>query len=106
MICSAPWPMVPKVPSVVGTLPTSTKPARKTPSAVLRQGRLLVKKVTALPTGEGGEGGGASGPCGVSCTMVVPSPCELALLLKLLTRTSPALIVAPPGKPLGTKATP
>jgi hypothetical protein len=38
--------------------------------------------------------------------MVVPAPWELALLLKLLTRTSPPVIVPPPGKPMGTKATP
>src|ERR1017187_3964043 len=91
--------MVPMVPSVVGTLPTRTKPPLRAPSAVLRPGKELVKNVTAAP-------GNAIGPVGVSFTIVVPRPWMLALLLKLLTRTSPAAIAPPFGNPDGTKATP
>src|ERR1700734_4503541 len=87
------------VPSIVGTLPTITKPLRSTPRAVLSPPRGLVKNTLAVP-------GGARGPLGLSCTMVVPVPCRLAPLLKLLTSTSPAAMVPPPGKFSGTKATP
>ena len=59
--------MVLNVPSVVGTLPTTTNPRRSTPSAVLRPGRMLEKNVAAAP-------GGANVPRGVSWMIVVPSP--------------------------------
>src|ERR1022692_2895149 len=91
--------MVPIVPSVVGTLPTSTKPPFRTPSAVLRPDWVLVKNVTAAP-------GAAMGPDGVNFTTVVPRPWRFALLLKLLTRMSPGAIAPPAGNPLGTNATP
>ena len=41
-------------------------------------------------------------PRGVMATIVVPSPCLPAPLLKLLTRVSREWIVPPDGKPLGT----
>src|SRR5580692_7686434 len=84
---------------MVGTLPTTTNPPRRTPRAVLSPGRPLAKNVFAVP-------GGAIGPVGVSEIMVVPAPCRLSLLLKLLTRTSPAAMMPPAGKDAGTKATP
>src|ERR1035438_3891087 len=68
--------VVPIVPSVVGTLPTSTKPPFRTPSAVLRPDWVLVKNVTAAP-------GAAMGPDGVNFPTVVPRAWRFALLLKL-----------------------
>src|ERR1700733_14996070 len=96
--------MVATVPSVVGTLPTMTKPPLRPTGAVLNPGRLLVKNVTALP-------GGAIVPVGLNCPIVAPVPCTpvtgtVSVLLKLLTSTSPAAMIPPPGKCSGTNATP
>jgi hypothetical protein len=99
MICSAPCPMVAAVPSVVGTLPTSTNPPLSTPSAVLKPCSPLVKNVAAVP-------GGAITPVGLNWLMVVPVPWMLALLLKLAISTSPDAMSPPVGKPSGTNATP
>src|SRR5580704_5860563 len=74
------------MPSVVGKLPTITQPLRKTTSAVVK------------PTPPGHGPGSAAGsicanrlkfPWGEICTIVVPVPCKLALLLKLLTKMLP-----------------
>jgi len=74
------------VPSLVGKLPTITQPARKTTSAVVK------------PTPPGQEPGrlaaliGAkvcTAPAGEISIIVVPVPCRLAELLKLLTKRSP-----------------
>src|SRR5258708_6434621 len=73
-------------PLVVGRLPTTTHPPFRMDSAVVRPippghlpGRcaalIFAKRCTA--------------PCGETETMVVPVPCWLALLLKLLTRMLP-----------------
>src|SRR5215469_5192704 len=77
---------VAEVPSLVGKLPTITHPRRSTTRAVVRPtppghapGRFLAL-MWAKRLKE---------PLGEIWTMVVPVPCELALLLKLLTRTSP-----------------
>src|SRR5579883_2637758 len=91
--------MTGNAPPVVGTFPTTTKPPRSTPSAVLSPGRELLKKVFAVP-------GGATAESGEKETIVFPLPWMFALSLKLLTSTSPVLIMPPPGKPSGTKATP
>src|ERR1035438_7693870 len=56
--------MVANVPSVVGTLPTSTNPPRSAPSAVLSPGSVLEKNVTALPGGAGGPPGRRARPAG------------------------------------------
>ncbi len=96
-ICRAPGPTT-LVPFFVGTLPTTTNPARNAPSAVVKPSSLLVKKVTALP-------GCATAPFGVSLMMVVPSPCRFFLLLKFETSTSPGVKV-PAGNPSGTKTIP
>ena len=81
-------PMVAKVPSLVGTFPTSTKPPRSTPSAVLRPSSLLVKSV--------GVPGGAIGPRGASRMIEVPVPWRFLPSLKLVTSTSPAAEDASP----------
>src|SRR3974377_54338 len=75
------------VPSVVGRLPTTTQPPGRMPRAVVR------------PTPPGhGPGSLEASICantvccwlpGETCTIVVPVPCRLPELLKLLTRTSP-----------------
>ncbi len=71
---------------MVGRLPTTTQPPGSIASAVVRptppghapgSGPWIWAKVLTDPHGE-------------TCTMVVPVPCELAALLKLLTRVSPA----------------
>src|SRR5262252_10794311 len=74
------------VPSVVGRLPTSTQPPGRMPRAVVRP----------TPPGHGPGSEEASicantvcWPPGEICTIVVPVPCRLFELLKLLTRTSP-----------------
>src|SRR3974390_2122445 len=77
---------VAEVPSVVGRLPTTTQPPGRIPSAVVRP----------TPPGQGPGSVVASiwantdcWPRGEICTIVVPVPWRLALLLKLLTRTFP-----------------
>src|SRR5580700_6551138 len=99
MTCSAPWPAVAAVPSVVGRLPTRTNPPFNTPSAVLKPGSALAKNVVAAP-------GGAMVPVGVDWLIVVPVPWILELALKLAANTSPGAIEPPAGNPSGTKATP
>jgi hypothetical protein len=73
-------------PLVDGVDPTMTQPARNATSAVS----------SPIPPGQGP--GSIAGvmcarsvrcPPGEICTMVLPVPCRLALLLKLLTRTLP-----------------
>ena len=69
------------LPPLVGSEPTITQPLRSTVSAVVRP----------TPPGQPRRCGltlanSETWPCGVICTMVVPVPCTLALLLKLLTR--------------------
>src|ERR1019366_3889265 len=73
-------------PLVVGRLPTTTQPPGSTASPVVRP----------TPPGHGSDDGsvpsrakGRAEPSGEISTMVLPVPCTLALLLKLLTRTSP-----------------
>src|SRR5580692_283720 len=73
------------VPSDVGRLPTITKPDRSATSAVLRP----------MPPGHGPGRLPASivantfkAPDGLISSMVVPVPCRLDELLKLLTNTS------------------
>src|ERR1700730_15794582 len=99
MTCSAPWPAVAAVPSVVGRLPTRTNPPFNTPSAVLKPGSALVKNVVAAP-------GGAMVPVGVNWMIVVAVRWILELALKLAGSGSPGAIEPPAGKPSGTKATP
>src|SRR5271168_3860253 len=83
-----PAPMPCGVPTlaVVGRLPTTTHPPGSTESAV----------VSPIPPGHGPAveawlicANWVTVPSGISCTMVVPVPCALLLLLKLLTRTPP-----------------
>src|SRR5579871_176911 len=88
------------MPSIVGRLPTRTKPRLSTPKAVVRPRSPGVdepwKKSVCLPVGE-------------RSTMVVPLPCKFppaTLLLKFETRMSPGWSGPPSGNPLGTKATP
>ena len=86
--------MVADVPSVVGRLPTMTQPERSATSAVVS------------PTGANLAGMVANSfwwPPGEISTIVVPVPCWFALLLKLLTRTSPAASLP---WDFGTMATP
>ena len=89
--------MVADVPSLVGRLPTTTQPLRRATSAV----------VSPIPPGHGP--GSLFGlisanrvwlPLGDTSTMVLPVPCRLRWLLKLLTNTSPAT-----RRPLVTGAT-
>src|ERR1700692_52424 len=77
---------VAEVPSVVGRLPTITQPLFSATSAV----------VSPRPPGQGPgsesglrEANGVTIPDGETSTIVVPVPCALVLLLKLLTSTSP-----------------
>src|ERR1039458_2548125 len=74
------------MPSVVGRLPTITQPEFKATSAV----------VNPIPPGHGPGrlvaliwANRLTEPLGVICTIVVPVPCRLSLLLKLLTRIFP-----------------
>src|ERR1700722_15619659 len=87
-------------PVVVGKLPTTTQPPGRIPSAV----------ESPIPPGQVWPSGSCEScaksctdPWGEICTMVVPVPCTFALLLKLLTRVSPAT-----REPVvvGTEATP
>src|SRR5580704_3294686 len=74
------------IPFIDGVLPTTTHPPRSTSSAVVSptppghrpvsSERVMRANRVCLPPGE-------------TCTIVVPVPCRLALLLKLLTRMSP-----------------
>jgi hypothetical protein len=69
-------------PFCVGSEPTITQPLRSTTRAVVRPtppGHLL----SLMPANS------ETLPRGLTCTIVVPVPCTLALLLKLLTSTSP-----------------
>src|SRR5215469_7096293 len=95
-----PAPTVAEVPSEVGRLPTITQPLRNATRAVVRP----------TPPGHGPGSSVATisaksstPPLGLICTMVVPLPCWLALLLKLLTRMLPATSFP---AVTGTKATP
>src|SRR6185437_6883419 len=69
-------------PFLVGSEPTTTQPERSDTRAVVRptppghDGSVTWANSVALPPGE-------------TWTMVVPVPCTLALLLKLLTSTLP-----------------
>src|SRR5277367_313456 len=74
------------IPSVVGRLPTITHPDLSTARAVVRP----------IPPGQGpGKLLGSicantlNPPLGEICTIVVPVPCRLELLLKLLIRKLP-----------------
>src|SRR5580658_7817628 len=87
-------------PAAVGRLPTTTQPPGRMPSAVVRP----------IPPGHDMPAGSCENwanklvePLGETWTMLVPVPCTLALLLKLLTRVSPATR-AP--MEVGTTATP
>src|SRR3984885_9276744 len=84
----------------VGRLPTTTQPPGRMPSAV----------VSPMPPGHAWPAGSEAMlantlvlPAGETWTMVFPVPCTLALSLKLLTRTSPAVSLPPEA---GTAATP
>src|SRR5450755_1339158 len=81
---SSPGFIVADVPSAVGRLPTITHPERSATSAVVS------------PTPPGTERAGIVAnsrwwPPGDTSTIVVPVPCALAALLKLLTSTLPAV---------------
>ena len=70
------------LPLTVGSEPTTTQPLDSATRAV----------VSPTPPGHDGsltEANRLALPCGETCTMVVPVPCALAELLKLLTSTSP-----------------
>src|SRR4029077_7219443 len=72
------------LPPLVGSEPTITQPLRSTVSAVVRPtppGQPRRCRLTVANS--------ETWPCGVICTIVVPVPCTLALLLKLLTRVFP-----------------
>src|SRR5262249_60069372 len=86
MICP-PAMTVSDVPSVVGRLPTITKPLFKTPKAVVSP---------TLARSDGAWKKTDVCPLGVTRTMVLPVPWRLAALLKLETRISPGLS-GPPG---------
>ncbi|WP_187612072.1 hypothetical protein [Paraburkholderia sp. 31.1] len=81
------------LPSVVGTLPISTKPLLSTASAVVRPRLLPWKNVTGslLDT---------------SLTIVAPVPCRFDFALKFDTTTSPGLSMLQDGTPGGTNAMP
>src|SRR5580704_13140493 len=69
-------------PFCVGSEPTITQPLRSATRAVVRPtppGQLL----SLMPANS------ETLPCGLTSTIVVPVPCTFALLLKLLTSTSP-----------------
>jgi hypothetical protein len=73
------------MPLDVGKLPTMTHPERRTARAVVRPmppGQGPGKELRAANT--------LSVPFGAISTMVVPVPCALPLLLKLLTKICPA----------------
>src|SRR5579862_7412828 len=91
---SEPCCTVAQVPSVVGTLPTSTNPRCNTPKAV----------VSPSPCGPWKNTDWL--PCCVILTMVVPVPCRFELLLKFDTRMLPACNDPPCAIPFGTNATP
>src|SRR5258707_15057678 len=89
-------------PTAVGRLPTTTQPPWRMPSAV----------VSPTPPGQDRPAGSLARlansciePVGDTCTSVVPVPWTLALLLKLLTRVSPAVslpaVVGTPATPWG-----
>src|SRR5208282_1254869 len=83
-----PAPAVGDNPFVVGRFPTITQPRRKTVSAVVRPtppGHWPARAVGSISAKR------ATFPFGLTCTMVVPVPCRLLALLKLLIRTSPLL---------------
>src|SRR5258708_29847818 len=97
--------IVADVPFLLGRLPTTTQPLLSATSAVVS------------PTPPGHDPGSrlasisanwVTDPPGDISTMVVPAPCRLRGLLKLLTRTSPApsrpTLAGTPARPAGLKA--